>query len=679
MCVLSVSPVARAGEAVLDCMPEDAVLVVQVEALQRLLPQKLMLSALDAMEGDDKVRDMLIDVVKKFPGEVAIGIVPDKKDGLDGEPEVYIAIELARPDVKFDEFLEATLLPALKTLVAEGASDAISLKKHDGLIQMVDKSGSTVFAWAWKDRVAFGSNRPNQAPAWRRGDFPKKPWTGSPGVRRMIRALPKKSAARVMLIPRVLLKAIPKAPSNSLEELAMDALAPEDVESVALDLEWGRNSLELTLTASLIDDCKGVLGALTHASSDSTALGLFPGDFCVLGRIGWPSVQALVDGAYGITDRVDETIVQEYREDLASFKTEFGVDWDGGLLSNMAGEMAFGVRVDFTRKVPIGWAAVHRIADRAAFQRQLDQLIARFELPLRVKENGGLRIQTGGERMPMAFAVAGEWFIAADSAETVAEIAKQAMGPAKGSPANAAIREMREELGSTNLASCYLDVELLTQKVPVLALALGPKLSPLVLRGCVGFSSSCRENVSTTVLKWDLGRGPKSKEDREAADDATGEVMAAVAQLLTESIGRSRDQAKRMVSMSNMRGIGMAIMMYADSHKGAYPGSLEALVKAAPDSVALEQFRSPYSQEGPSTLDELTAKSYLIYRPGLSSNSPAAEIILCERTLIPGQDGANFLFVDGHVEFIAQPEAGEIIRLMESGAPSVTRAGAGGP
>ncbi|MBK8269101.1 MAG: hypothetical protein IPK83_12660 [Planctomycetes bacterium] len=61
-----------------------------------------------------------------------------------------------------------------------------------------------------------------------------------------------------------------------------------------------------------------------------------------------------------------------------------------------------------------------------------------------------------------------------------------------------------------------------------------------------------------------------------------------------------------------------------------------------------------------------------MYRPGLNHNSPPDEIVLAEKAIFAG-NGANFLFVDGHVEFIAEPRASEIIEQIKSGAESVKR------
>ncbi len=50
----------------------------------------------------------------------------------------------------------------------------------------------------------------------------------------------------------------------------------------------------------------------------------------------------------------------------------------------------------------------------------------------------------------------------------------------------------------------------------------------------------------------------------------------------------------------------------------------------------------------------------LIFRPGLTTKSDPREILLAEREVTDSR-GANFLFVDGHVEFIKEPRASELL------------------
>jgi len=118
---------------------------------------------------------------------------------------------------------------------------------------------------------------------------------------------------------------------------------------------------------------------------------------------------------------------------------------------------------------------------------------------------------------------------------------------------------------------------------------------------------------------------------------AGGTAMAT--SILLPSLSRSRELAKRAISVSNLRGIGMACHMYGSDHDGQFPPSLTALVEA--DLIAPGMLQSPRQPDA--------AEAY-VYVGGQSRSSDSRNVLAYEKPV--GDEGTNVLFVDGHVEFL---------------------------
>jgi len=111
--------------------------------------------------------------------------------------------------------------------------------------------------------------------------------------------------------------------------------------------------------------------------------------------------------------------------------------------------------------------------------------------------------------------------------------------------------------------------------------------------------------------------------------------------ILMPALARSRQQARHAVSMTNMKQLGLAVIMYADEHDGKLPDSLEQAKQYYKDSKVLESPLKPKGFAGPS----------YIYVSGQTMNtgSPATQIVAYENPEYC-KDTINALFLDGHVE-----------------------------
>jgi prepilin-type processing-associated H-X9-DG protein len=675
-----------AAETLIDLIPDDAVVMLQIERPQRVLPPKLIEPFFGALADNKTTAAAWVEAVKRIPGPLVIGFFapPPDKDLSD----FFIFMGLTGPGVDAHDLIEKSFLPAVQATARDESGLTLKFRKDGEIGRLLDPNDVPVFAYAVKGKVAFGSTKVQLTSRWLHGDWPKSRWVAEPGVRRMVGRLPKEFSARVLVNPVPLVAQLRKPAPNSLEELAMKVFAPADFQAAAVDLTWGMEIISLRATVALADECHGLVRVLARPTTPARVLGVFPEDFVAVGRIGWNSAADLVDGIYAVTDEFDETISAEYREELAEFKKETGVDWDQGIIGNLVGELAFGVRLDFTRKNPIGWSVVFPLGDEAGFREQFDKLTAYFDLQFEDTEKDGVVVRktkvAKGEpprdvQLPPAASFLSEGFylaldhgllITGSNAEIVADVAKQAAAGKQPLPAAPNLRACYTVLGDPNHMALMLDIEQLKNKAPFVPLAAGPLMGPLLTRGFVGLSASVHEHVAKVDFLWSLrnaaGKQPEAKTSAPAPID-TDEAIASLIKTMGASIANARRQAQQTLAAATMRNIGQALQLYAQEHKGAFPESLEALLRAQPDLLSPKTLTSPYSGKGPKSLDEVKAKSWFVYRAGLNATSKADEVVLGEREVHDG--GANFLFVDGHVEFIPEPRATELLKVIAGEGP----------
>jgi len=138
-------------------------------------------------------------------------------------------------------------------------------------------------------------------------------------------------------------------------------------------------------------------------------------------------------------------------------------------------------------------------------------------------------------------------------------------------------------------------------------------------------------------------------------------VIAIPMSILLPSLSRAREIANRVKCAANERSIGMAILLYCNDNRGAYPPDLATLAKA--EDVDLKTFVCPSSNDTPATSTDTLLSgghcSYVYLGKGLNARTvdPSA-VVLYENAADHEQQGANYLFGDGHVEFDSQSPIG---------------------
>jgi prepilin-type processing-associated H-X9-DG protein len=164
------------------------------------------------------------------------------------------------------------------------------------------------------------------------------------------------------------------------------------------------------------------------------------------------------------------------------------------------------------------------------------------------------------------------------------------------------------------------------------------------LFGDVGGVSRCDEGI----LYMSHGPLPMSIPATFSGQQSVA-TTALMASILLPSLSRARELSKRTVSASNLRGIGVTCLIYANDHEDQFPPDLQTLVR----SGDLEP-RILISPRDPSP-DECSYE----YIAGQTSGSAARNVLAYE----PDYDGegGNILFADGRVEWVKPPEYQRVI------------------
>jgi hypothetical protein len=156
-------------------------------------------------------------------------------------------------------------------------------------------------------------------------------------------------------------------------------------------------------------------------------------------------------------------------------------------------------------------------------------------------------------------------------------------------------------------------------------------------------SHIARDMGPSCQYSWFDNQGLRSYYRGAGIEPSLGAVAGGAigAGILMPALAKVRQKARQNVSMTNLKHLGLRVIMYADEHDGKLPDSFEQAKEYYKDTKILESPLKPKGFAGPS----------YIYVPGQSLNeaSPSTQIVAyenpeyCKDTIIT-------LFLDGHVE-----------------------------
>lgn len=145
-------------------------------------------------------------------------------------------------------------------------------------------------------------------------------------------------------------------------------------------------------------------------------------------------------------------------------------------------------------------------------------------------------------------------------------------------------------------------------------------------------------------LKADLAKAAEIVLPKQQASRLTLRIgqdqLAALTQLSAGPLSMARERAKRVQSMSNIRQLLLAAVMYAEANKGQWPDDLQSLAKSGqiPPQV-LTNPRQP-------------GRDYLYIKPAAPFSKTNPDVILLHESPDDANDGINVGFADGHVEWM---------------------------
>jgi len=145
-------------------------------------------------------------------------------------------------------------------------------------------------------------------------------------------------------------------------------------------------------------------------------------------------------------------------------------------------------------------------------------------------------------------------------------------------------------------------------------------------------------------------------------------VWGCLLSILLPSLNRARETANRVKCAANMKAIGNALLLYANENRGMYPPDFQTLINT--EDITFDSFVCPSSSDTRANqMSDLSTRGHLsyVYIPGLNSRATADQVIVYEHIEDHDADGANFLFGDGHVDWLSKPQAQSFIAQLQNG------------
>jgi prepilin-type processing-associated H-X9-DG protein len=653
--ILLTAPIAMGAEKPATASPSPVAALAPADATFILcndeLGDVLTLPVWKVLETDPEAKAVHEALVAAFPGPTMLAVCGTPLQL--GDFRVEFA---ARPGLPEDEFfckLDTEILPVVgKRMFGQGTGGVTT----SGTLRVVRMPGPIPLALftGVRDGIVFGSTRRADVEAWLEGKELSDRFLQSEDAKRLFGDEPVVSDIWAYLDLRPFLPLMRKAFEDEGFGPLFSALTLDRMEAVGLTLCWSGGSVQSRLALTMAELDEAPPGILNLASRPLTIPAIVPDDFHFFARGAYDSGASEWDRLAVVLDAIDPDIAAEFREESAEFQRDFGFDPYADVLGNCVDECVWAGR--FGPRGVEHWMLATALGDPARFETQLEAVAAVYDLPFEAWTHGGILIRKppSDAGLPVAFACVDNYLVLANDGKVIEQVidARANGQTVGGSPR---FNALRRDLPEQSARTMYFDLARIFQFVAKMGEAEGKHLPP----GMADVVTRVAESDATCTLSL-VSEPGRLALDMLLNDTLTGDARQAIWHSLAASLSASREQAKRVMSASNIRGITYACVVYANEHKGAWPASLGTLVEEGVCSP--RQFSSPYEDDLiPLTASTVDLDGAYLYRPGKGLGPQ--DVVVSERSLREG--GANFGFADGHVEWVTGDRAIELLRTME--------------
>lgn len=355
----------------------------------------------------------------------------------------------------------------------------------------------------------------------------------------------------------------------------------------------------------------------------------------------------------------------EVQQGIAELEGQLQFKFRDGLLASLNGQMVFYVLPGgvMAQSPQGGFVIIAGLKDAKLWEQTLTAL-GKFATE---QSKGMVQISSQIQNdktihtwavMPLAMAqIMPCWVVSGDnviiaSNPAMCNLVIEQMGPGKNSiRSTAGFKNATANLPENLLSLQYNDSKVqfnqtmmsVQQFWPMLTMAAtnaGLKL-PFVLPSLTHIAEKMEPSIQ---YSWYDAQGLRSHYHGAGIEQSIGAVAGAAVGIgvMMPALARTRQQAFRMVSASNLSGIGNAMLIYANDYDDEFPPNLEILVeKCELSPQALESKRKPKGFTGPS----------YIYITGQNVSMQPGNITVYENPAYC-TDGINVLFLDSHVQWM---------------------------
>jgi len=386
------------------------------------------------------------------------------------------------------------------------------------------------------------------------------------------------------------------------------------------------------------------------------------------GAISATAVHFDIGGIYDTVMNAAKTVIgddfSDVEQEIAAVEAELNVKIRQGLLESLAGPMLFyAMPGAATMQSPQGgFVIIAELKDKKLWEESMTTLgkvaAEKSEGMVQVSSQiqDGRTVHTWAV-MPLAMAqimptwtIVGDKVVIGSNPAMLTSTVNQINSGTKSIRSTDGFRKVTSKLPDNLISFKYTDSKLqftqlmtaVQQFWPMATMAasnVGLKL-PFVLPQ---LSHIAQDMGPSCQYSWFDAKGLRSHYQGAGIEPSLGAVagVGIGAGVLMPALARARQQARYTVSMTNLKHLGLAVVMYADDHDGKLPDNLDQAKKYYGDSKVLRSPLKPKDFAGPS----------YIYVPGhsMKDDSPARQIVAYENTEYC-QDDITTLFLDGHVE-----------------------------